>query len=318
MRQPLVSVVIPNYNHARFLSRRIDSVLNQSYSNIEVIILDDASKDNSLEVIKHYLNKDERIRFFPNQENSGSTFMQWNKGLSLAKGEYIWLAESDDFAEVDFLYKCINIAITQPEVGLIYCQSWMVDDNNQVFGSCISLIENIDKERWNYSFINDGKAELKEYFSLVNTIPNASAAIFRKDLVGELFEELEFKLVGDKVFWAKLLKLTNIAYIHDHLNHFRFHVQSVRSTNQEESVLIENIKWYNYLFSNIEVPEKNRRLILNKLLMTWLGVMHKRGIGKKDLKILQSMKAIDPYIIYRVTYRFVKDSLNRLLLSQQR
>lgn len=86
MNKPLVSVIIPNYNHAQFLDERIQTVLNQTYQNFELIILDDKSTDNSLEVINKYKNDPHVSEIVVNEENSGSTFKQWHKGFELAKG----------------------------------------------------------------------------------------------------------------------------------------------------------------------------------------------------------------------------------------
>ena len=79
----MVSVIIPNYNHAKYLEQRIDSVLNQSYQDFEVIILDDCSKDNSRDVIEKYRSHERVSHIVYNEQNSGGTFNQWNKGLSL-------------------------------------------------------------------------------------------------------------------------------------------------------------------------------------------------------------------------------------------
>jgi glycosyltransferase involved in cell wall biosynthesis len=96
---PKVSVIVPNYNHSQFLSERLDSIINQTYKDFELIILDDASTDNSIDVINQYLNKyPELIRFQPSTNNSGSPFVQWDNGIKLAKGEFVWIAESDDVA----------------------------------------------------------------------------------------------------------------------------------------------------------------------------------------------------------------------------
>src|SRR5262249_51524204 len=92
---PKVSVIIPSYNHGRFLARRFDSVLAQTYRDFEILFLDDASTDDSLQVFAKYSGHP-LIRAFNNDRNSGSTFKQWNRGVRDAHGEYIWLAESDD------------------------------------------------------------------------------------------------------------------------------------------------------------------------------------------------------------------------------
>src|SRR5260370_20691240 len=95
---PTVSVIIPNYNHARYLRQRIESVLRQTYQDFEVILLDDCSTDDSRSILSSYAG-DSRVRMEFNEVNSGSTFKQWNKGVRLARVEYVWIAESDDYAD---------------------------------------------------------------------------------------------------------------------------------------------------------------------------------------------------------------------------
>src|SRR6187431_17527 len=99
MMLPKVSVIIPNYNHADFLMQRIVSILNQTYQDFELIILDDCSSDKSREIIEHYRTHPKVSHIVYNAENSGSTFKQWKLGLDYAKGDWIWIAESDDYCE---------------------------------------------------------------------------------------------------------------------------------------------------------------------------------------------------------------------------
>src|SRR5690606_9831849 len=105
---PEVSVIIPNYNHARYLNQRIDSVLRQTFTDFEVIILDDCSKDDSREVIEKYRGNKKITHIVYNAQNSGSTFGQWKKGIALAKGRFIWIAESDDWCEETFLERLLG------------------------------------------------------------------------------------------------------------------------------------------------------------------------------------------------------------------
>src|SRR5690348_1753899 len=100
---PKVSVIIPNYNHAQYLNQRIDSVLKQTYSDFEVIILDDYSIDNSRDIIEQYRTNKKVSAIIYNEINSGNPFQQWDKGIQLAQGEYIWFAESDDWCELNLL-----------------------------------------------------------------------------------------------------------------------------------------------------------------------------------------------------------------------
>src|ERR1700756_5018477 len=99
---PTVSVIVPNYNHARFLPKRIDSILRQSFQDFELILLDDCSTDDSRSILSQHAS-DPRVRIEFNQVNSGSPFKQWNRGVGLARGQYIWIAESDDYADERFL-----------------------------------------------------------------------------------------------------------------------------------------------------------------------------------------------------------------------
>ena len=99
LKKPKLSVIVPNYNYARFLNARIGSILNQSFQDFELILLDDCSTDNSREVLECYRNNPHVSHIVFNEQNSGSPFIQWMKGIELARGEYIWIAEADDLAD---------------------------------------------------------------------------------------------------------------------------------------------------------------------------------------------------------------------------
>jgi len=100
---PIVSIILPNYNHAPFLEERLHSIFNQTFKDFEVILLDDASTDDSVAIMNKYAEDNKVSHFVINKKNSGSPFKQWKKGLELAKGKYIWIAESDDSCELNFL-----------------------------------------------------------------------------------------------------------------------------------------------------------------------------------------------------------------------
>ena len=130
-----VSVIIPNYCHARFLNRRIDSVLNQTYDDFEVIILDDCSTDNSRDIIETYRHHPRVSHIVYNEKNSGSTFVQWDKGFELAQGQYIWIAESDDEAAPTFLEECVTQLEKHPSAKAILV------NNPTYYGICSDLGE---------------------------------------------------------------------------------------------------------------------------------------------------------------------------------
>jgi len=224
----LVSVIIPNYNHAKYLKKRIDTVLNQTYQNFEVLILDDCSTDNSRNIIEEYRNHEKVSGIIFNETNSGSTFKQWNKGIRLAKGELIWIAESDDFAEPDLLQNLKSEFDLEPELGIAYCQSNMVNDKDKVTGSWQSWTDDLSRELFKTRFEYVGKDYIKDYLIYKNTIPNASAVLFQKkyyEMIGEA-DETVLKC-SDWLTWIKLLTVSNVVYVPQHLNNFRFHDESV-------------------------------------------------------------------------------------------
>ena len=119
MNSPLVSVIIPNYNHAVFLEQRIASVLYQTFRDYEVVALDDASTDDSRDVLVRYARQ-VPMRLVLNEKNSGSPFIQWRRGAELAAGKYIWIAESDDYADARLLDVLLSAMHRNPNVGLAY------------------------------------------------------------------------------------------------------------------------------------------------------------------------------------------------------
>ena len=130
----MVSVIIPNYCHAQYLRERIDSVLSQTYKDFEVIILDDCSTDNSREVIESYRGREHVAHIIYNEQNSGSPFKQWQKGVELAKGEYIWIAESDDVAYDTLMEECVKALDANKEASLAFVDCEFIDGESKHTG----------------------------------------------------------------------------------------------------------------------------------------------------------------------------------------
>jgi glycosyltransferase involved in cell wall biosynthesis len=224
---PTVSVIVPNYNHARYLRKRVDSILAQTYQDFELILLDDCSTDESREILALYANSP-RVRTEFNTRNSGSTFKQWNKGVRAAHGKYVWIAESDDYADERLLENLVTRLEGEPSVVLCYCRSWQVSADDQVIGYQYST-DDADPARWARDFIADGREECRTSFSRSNSIPNASSVLFRRETyeqVGGADERL--RLCGDWKLWSAMALRGNIAYVKEPLNYFRFHESSMR------------------------------------------------------------------------------------------
>ncbi len=163
-RPPLVSVIIPNRNHAKYLRQRIDSVLHQTFQDFELIILDDASTDNSKQIVEGYRDHPRMAHIIYNTMNSGSAFKQWKKGLDLAKGEWIWIAESDDWAELNFLEIAREHVKAYPAAGLFYCDcNFEEEDIHYKFSSSSALKNNkFNTTKWNDAYDNNGIDEFND------------------------------------------------------------------------------------------------------------------------------------------------------------
>lgn len=282
-----VSVIIPNYNHARFLNQRIDSVLNQTFKYFEIIILDDYSIDNSKEIIEPYRINDKVTHIEYNPENSGSTFHQWEKGLSISQGEYIWIAESDDFCDADFLEKTVTALQKNENAVLAYTNTIRVDEAGKVIGDLSFWYDDLSKTKWKKTHIASGNEEIKKYLSVKNTIPNASAVVFRRSAL-KVFDDklLIFKVCGDWFFWIQLIKNRKLVYVYDTNNYFRTHTENVR-TSKGNAVLME--REINCIRQNIVAEE----LLTENELSGYLKNYNKLSVfARTNQKIIQIRKSI--------------------------
>ena len=227
-RFPLISIILPNYNHGAFLPQRLQSIYAQTYQNIEVIILDDNSQDNSINLLKEYQNHPKTSHFIINKKNSGSPFKQWKKGIKLAKGKYIWIAESDDWANLDFLEKLVTTLEEDDSLALAYTQSKKVNSSGELVDDMLNYTYQFKPNKWQAAYINEGNNEIKDYLIYKNTIPNASAVVFRNKTGITRFLKTDMKMVGDWWFWVHIIKDRKIAFVPERLNFFRNHAHSTR------------------------------------------------------------------------------------------
>lgn len=180
---PRVTVVIPCYNHGRYLRSRMEGILTQTWTDFEWIFLDDASTDDSREVFEEFRGDPRLAGAVFNEQNSGNLFIQWNEGFRRARGEFIWIAESDDDADPTFLERLVSVLDDNPAVGIAYCQSRMVDEKGSLLYLGVEHTRDIDEHRWTRDYIEKGRRECDEYLARRNTIPNVSACVFRRSAV---------------------------------------------------------------------------------------------------------------------------------------
>ena len=312
MKTPKVTVVIPNYNHAKYLSKRIESVLNQTYSDFEVLYLDDASTDSSDQVFARYQN-DPRIRFLLNHKNSGSAFKQWNKGVQEARGQYIWLAEADDFADPRLLETLVPLLDENPDVVIAFCKSRIVNEQDEQIPPPYAEAY-ADDPAWKKDFVMAGQEFNHRFMVHINSIPNASAVVFRKavyEKAGGAHGKL--RLAGDWLTWFEMSKQGDIAYVAQPLNFFRAHLSNVRSRSGPGGLWVEEkYRASLYIAKNLTLSAQELEEVRLRCMENWQHAIYHREIRvgwQRGARIFRLARRLDR----RVAGRFARHTLYRWL-----
>ena len=231
---PVVHVIVPSYRHARYLEQRILSILSQTYANIDLTVIDDCSRDNSDEILRK-LQAKHRFRYFRRDRNSGTPFSAWQYAADNFHDGYVWICESDDFAEPEFLERAIGQFQKNPKLVLFYCNSWVVDEDGRRTGSTASYFSDVWKDsRWEAAFQREGRAELADYQLRGMTVPNMSSALIDAKSFRAAFTPaiMRFKLTGDWLFVGQLMSHGDVAFTPEHLSNFRTHGETARASVQ--------------------------------------------------------------------------------------
>ncbi|WP_457743514.1 glycosyltransferase, partial [Sulfurimonas sp.] len=223
--KPKISIIVPNYNHAKFLVKRIDSILNQTYTNFELLLLDDCSSDNSRKILlKYERNYPEKIRTIFNEKNAGNVFKQWEKGIEHSKGELIWICESDDFCEDDFLEKIVR-HFENPAVNLAFGKIQFCDLNDNFMQGLDSYREGAEKGIWNSIQVRPAKTWFCNGFGINNVIANVGGCVFKKEVLdSKVWDKAKnYKILGDWFLYAHVANGGLIAYEPSAIAYFRQH-----------------------------------------------------------------------------------------------
>ena len=238
-RLPRVTVIVPNYNYAKFLPARVKTVADQTFPVYELIILDDCSDDNSAEVaeklIRQYADRfPGGMRYIPGEQNSG-VFRQWFKGVSAARGDFIWIAEADDMCQNTMLSQLVH-AFNDPQVKIAYAQSALIDGKDIVYSKNFLQHTNcISQRKWQQNYIWDAGTEIETALAVKNTIPNASSAVIRKSAFSQIPDDIfTFRVVGDWFAYLHLITGGKVAFCAEPLNLYRRHPDSVVAKNPEQ------------------------------------------------------------------------------------
>lgn len=224
--KPLVSIIVPNYNHSRFIDERMRSIFSQTFEDYEIILLDDASSDDSPEKLKNYAENPKVTQFVINETNSGSPFAQWKRGIELSQGKYIWIAESDDSSMPEFLETTIKILEDNPDMALCYAAGKCIDEEGRPIDADYNLWnkKKLKKRIGGYK-VHDGLKYIEKNLYWACYVYNASATVIRKSKIDMAMFDDSIKMhnSGDWLFWSKLAKTGTVGEVYIKLNILRRH-----------------------------------------------------------------------------------------------
>jgi len=277
---PLISVIVPIYNSERFLEKCLDSIIGQTYDNLEILCVDDGSDDHSKEIIKKYETMDSRVRYFSKKNGGVSSARNW--GIALAKGEFISFVDADDIIQINFLEKMYCEIVSHQDVEIAICNiKFLSEDGTEQLDIPVSCTEDrvvtIDAT---YAF----KRGLQHL--------SACATLYKASLVRSVrFDESLF--VGEDALFHNevFLKCKKAVFIVDKLYYYVFHLDSAFKNGFSAKRLTEIEAWERIVslyhsYQNAELSAKGelaiRCMTIYKLLC--LDKKNKKQYGDFVLK----------------------------------
>jgi alpha-1,3-rhamnosyltransferase len=223
MEQPLVTIVVVSYNHSKYIRENLDSIKNQTYGNIQLIVGDDASSDHSADVFEQWLkenNYSAEKKF--HTHNTGLATML-NECILLAKGKYIKCIAADDFLHHDSIQECVlKLESLGEEYGMVFTNTYAIDDNSNIMAD----IADYDK------FGGVSREAFRKDILMGNKIAALTVLMKKEALIKTGIYESDF-LIEDYYRWLKINALYYTAYIPRKLAYYRLHDSNISSARKE-------------------------------------------------------------------------------------
>ncbi len=217
-----ISIIMPVYNNSIYLNESIESVLNQTFENFELIIIDDGSIDNTIHILEYYKKLDERVKIFRNQKNIGIA-KSLNKGISLSNGKYIARIDSDDTWESDKLKKQINYLKKKPDIVLLGSNAIYINEKGEII-----------KNKNNPIYFSDNK--IRKNILKYNLFCHSSV-IFQKDHVKKLgYYNEKYPNTEDYELWLRIIKSYKAEILPDKLVRYRIHKKMKSALTKKEQI----------------------------------------------------------------------------------
>jgi len=255
-----VTAVVPNYNHAKFLRKRLDSIIEQTYPLIDIIILDDNSNDASREVIESYVDRfPGRIKAYFNDENSGNVFRQWKNGHRKATGDIIWICESDDFCEPTFVERCIS-SFRDASVMLAFGKIQYADEAGSFVPGLDNYREDCEAGVWGAKIARPASDWFSGSFAIKNIIPNVGGSLWRNFYIpDEVWDEAsQYTSMGDWYLYSIIAMGGQIVYEPSAVSYFRIHGNNTSGHKAQSTA--KYYREYNRLMTHLkrkwEIPDR--------------------------------------------------------------
>ena len=248
-----ISIITASYNYEDYIKETIESVISQTFQDWEMVIVDDGSKDNSVEVIKSYAEKDSRIKLYQHEGGINKGLVETVKlGIEKAQGDWIVFLESDDSITPNYLEEKLNVLKQYPEVKFIFNDDNMFGDESVIH----RLDEHFEKAK-NILKTKGSPANLLKYFAKINLVPTFSVVMVHKSLLMNLDYNVAHKPLLDVYIWAQIAQKSDFYYIDKKLTNWRMHKDSYLSAEYPEKnklkfkLQINSVVYYNNFLKRI-------------------------------------------------------------------
>ncbi|MCF8369945.1 MAG: glycosyltransferase [Bacteroidales bacterium] len=281
MSKPLLSIIMLSYNAELYLNEAIESVLNQDLNNYELIIIDDGSSDNSLNIIKSF--NDKRIKIHQNETNQGIVYSR-NKGIRLSSGKYIGMLDSDDIALPGKFRKQVEFLEEHPDFGMVGSWALLIDKNGKLL-----------RKKWKLSGIPDKIPSImlfKNYFV-------QSSVVFRRDVLPDYLYKTGYEIVEDYKLWMDILKKAKAWNLPEYLVKYRVHGKNMTITG--EKIVKDNlVAVYKELIEELGIEPTEEEIKIHHII--------REGLLIQDIKTFRKAKN---WLIKLLYYNSVKKIYER-------
>ena len=263
----LVSIVVASYNHADFLTRRMDSLIGQTYADVDILVIDDRSLDHSVEALRHF-EVNPRVRLVLRDQNGGWVTVS-NQGLDLSSGEYVLFANCDDECDPRMVERLVDALQQHPSAGIAFCRSLMVDADDCVLGDDFMIREASFRKRCAEDTLLSGM-EVSRFLLHSCVIPNLSAALFRRECFNEVGKfSSAYRVCSDWDLFFRVASQFDIAYVAEPLNRFRQHRKTIRSVTKDKVLFEEYFRLLLGEIRRLELSRRQRMRFRTRVMYLW-------------------------------------------------